>query len=169
MTQLSLDQWQKPCFGSFWKRYGAFLIDSLLANAITKILFNLSIHHLVTEEAVLNNWWYQLLKLSVFLGYFVTTMILLKGQTVGKYLLGLQVVSLKTGDLDLNTILVRELAGRTVIYFFPILSLTLIFTPQRQHLLDLLCDTVVIDLKQVTYFQAAKDKELILPKACIDH
>lgn len=163
MTQLPLSQWYKPCFGGFWKRYGAFLIDSLLIGAASKIILNLTIHRLISPEQANGNWWYELIKLALFLAYFVGTTFLMNGQTVGKFCLGLRVVNIKTGQLDRQTLLLRELAGRTVLYFTPILALILIVTPQRQHLLDILCDTAVLDLRQMAYFEKAGQTELVFP------
>lgn len=163
MAQLPLDQWYKPCFGGFWKRYVAFLIDSLLIGAASKLLLNLTVHRLVSPDLAAGNWWYELIKLGIFLAYFAGTSLLLDGQTVGKFLLGLRVVNIKTGQSDHQTLLLRELAGRTILYFAPFLALILMFTPQRQHLLDLLCDTAVLDLRQMAYFEKARQTELVLP------
>lgn len=163
MTQLTLSQWHKPCFGGFWKRYGAFLIDSLLIGAASKILLNLTVHRLVSPDLAADSWWYELIKLALFLGYFVGTSLLLEGQTVGKLLLGLKVVNITTGQADQKTLLLRELAGRTILYFAPFLALILMFTPQRQHLIDIACDTAVLDLRQMAYFEKAKETELVLP------
>lgn len=163
MIQLPLNQWHKPCFGGFWKRYAAFLIDSLLIGAASKIFLNLTIHRLVSPDQAAGNWWYELIKLALFLAYFVGTSLLLDGQTVGKLLLGLKVVNITTGQADQKTLLLRELAGRTILYFAPLLALILMFTPQRQHLIDIACDTAVLDLRQMAYFEKAKVTELVLP------
>lgn len=163
MTKLPLSEWHKPCFGGFWKRYAAFLIDSLLIGAASKIFLNLTVHRLVSPDLAVDSWWYELIKLALFLAYFVGTSLLLDGQTVGKLLLGLKVVNITTGQADQKTLLFRELAGRTVLYFAPFLALILMFTPQRQHLLDLLCDTAVLDLRQMAYFEKARQTELVLP------
>lgn len=163
MTQLPLSQWHKPCFGGFWKRYGAFLIDSLLIGAASKILLNLTVHRLVSPDLAAGSWWYELIKLALFLAYFVGTSLALDGQTVGKFLLGLKVVNITTGQMDRRILLLRELAGRTILYFAPFLALILMFTPQRQHLIDIACDTAVLDLRQMSYFEKVKETELVLP------
>lgn len=162
MTQLPLSQWYKPCFGGFWKRYAAFLIDSLIIGAASKILLNLTIHQILAADLIADSWWYKLIKLALFLAYFAGTTLILNGQTVGKLLLGLRVVNIKTGHLDRQTLLLRELAGRTILYFAPFLALVLIVTPQRQHLLDLLCDTAVLDIRQLNYFKQAQNTQLVL-------
>lgn len=168
MTKLPLSQWYKPCFGGFWKRYAAFLIDSLLIGAASKILLNLTIHRLISPDLADGHWWYELIQLAIFLAYFTGTSLLLDGQTVGKFFLGLRVINIKTGQSDRQTLLLRELAGRTILYFAPFLALILIFTPQRQHLIDIACDTAVLDLKQMDYFKKAQKTELILPEALAD-
>ncbi|MDQ0222728.1 RDD family protein [Streptococcus moroccensis] len=163
MEQLPLKKWPKQVFGGFWIRLAAFLIDSLLVNAITKILLNLSVHHFIAPTDAREQWWYSLIKLIIVLAYFSGTMLYFKGQTVGKYLLNLKVVNFKTGQSDVQTLLIRELAGRTILHFLPIVAVTLIFTRHRQHLMDMLCDTVVINLNQVDYFKKAREAQLILP------
>ncbi|MFC3928356.1 RDD family protein [Streptococcus caprae] len=163
MIHLSLQDWPKQCFGGFWIRFFAYLIDSLLIGAITKIILNLTIHHFITPTAASGHWWYELIKLALFVAYFVATMLYFKGQTVGKYLLNLKVVSVKTGDLDFQTLLIREVAGRIVLYYFPILAVTLVFTNLRQHLMDLLCDTAVVNLKQVDFVNRVHETSLIIP------
>ncbi len=163
MEQLPLKKWPKQVFGGFWIRFGAFLIDSLLVNALTKILLNLTVHYYVTPADANGQWWYTLLKLILILTYFTATMLYFNGQTVGKYLLNLKVVNFKTGQSDLKTILVRELAGRTILHFLPIIAVTLVLTRHRQHLMDILCDTVVINLKQVDYFNQAAQGHFFLP------
>ncbi|WP_303973374.1 RDD family protein [Streptococcus merionis] len=164
MEQLPLKKWPKQVFGGFWIRFSAFLIDSLLVGAITKILLNLTVHHFVAPADATGHWWYTLIKLLILLAYFTGTMVYFKGQTVGKYLLNLKVVNFKTGEADLKTLLVRELAGRTILHFLPIVAVTLVFTRHRQHLMDMLCDTVVINLKQVDYFNQAAQGHIILPE-----
>lgn len=164
MSQLPLTAWPKQYFGGFWRRYAAYLIDSLLIWAITRLLFNLTLHHWISVDLAQDLWWYKGLKLTIFLAYFAVTNYLLKGQTIGKYLLDLKVVSSQTGQFNLQTSLVREIAGRYLLYRFPLLTLVLIFTPRRQHLFDLLCDTVVVDTIQVDYYQQAQNQELLVPE-----
>lgn len=150
MNDFPLTDWPKLCFGGFWIRLGAFLIDRLLIQALTKIIFNLTIHHFISPQAGSAMWSYQALQLLVVVAYFAGTMIYLEGQTVGKCLLNLKVVSLKTDQLDRQTILVREVAGRIILHYFPIVAISLVFTPHRQHLIDLFCDTAVINQRAVT-------------------
>lgn len=163
MTQLPLDKCYKPCFAGFWKRYAAFLIDSLLIGAASKIVLNLTVHRWAAPDLVGDSWWYQLVKLAIFLAYFAGTTLALDGQTVGKFFLGLRVININTGLLDRETLLLRELAGRTALYFAPFLAIVLLFTPQRQHLLDLLCETAVVDLRQVAYFKSIQGQTVALP------
>lgn len=152
MIDLPLSSWPKPCFAGFWRRLGAYLIDWTLVRALTTILFNLTVHHLVSPGQGAGLWWYKALQVLLVLAYFTTSMLVLKGQTVGKYLLHLKVIHSTEGKLDRQSLLLRELAGRTLLYYLPILAVTLIFSRQRQHLVDLLLDTAVVDLKQVAYF-----------------
>lgn len=165
MTQVPLYAWPKGCFAGFWKRLAAFLIDSLLIRSATKIIFNLTLHHLISPDLAGDVWWYKLAKLGVFLAYFTASNYYLNGQTLGKSIMGLKVINLKTGELDSHSLLLREIAGRTVLYFFPIVAVSLIFTSQRQHLLDLLADTAVIDLRQLRYTQNLQNMELLVPES----
>lgn len=159
METLPIKKWPKQCFGGFWIRLAAFLIDSLLVHAVTKIVLNLTVHHLITPEEAIGQWWYSLLKLVLILAYFTLTTLYLKGQTVGKYLLHLKVVCFKTGKADRQTIILREVAGRTILNVIPLVAVILVVTRHRQHLVDLLCDTAVINLKQVAYYQQVQSSQ----------
>lgn len=164
MTQVPLYAWPKSCFAGFWKRLAAFLMDSLLIRAASKIIFNLTVHHLISPDLAGDVWWYRLAKLGLFLAYFTVSSYYLDGQTFGKVVMGLKVINLKTSELTCRTLLLREIAGRTILYFFPIVAVSLVFTPQRQHVLDWLADTAVIDLRQLRYTQKLQGLTLVVPE-----
>lgn len=165
MVDLHIKNWPKQCFGGFWIRFFAFIIDSILIKALSKIILNLTAHQFLAPSLAQGVWWYELLKLALFVGYFALTMYVLQGQTPGKYLLNLKVLTNEGLDLDLQTLLVREIAGRAILFYLPIVYLSLLITGQRQHFLDILCDTRVVNLKQVQALKNAQENKLIIPDA----
>lgn len=88
-----------------------------------------------------------LLSLMIYLLYFILTTKLNKGQTLGKMIFGIKVVCLNEEELTWKTVIVREGFGRYLQKVIPILYVLTIFTPYKQHFVDLLSDTSVVTLK----------------------
>lgn len=142
-------------YSGFFIRFFAFLIDSIVAEALARIvidgLFRLISPNLGTQMPML----YQGGHLLVFLLYFTIFTYLTNGQTLGKMIFGLRVVSFKEERLSLITVLIRELVGR-FIYSYSWLSLlyaAAAFTPKKQHIVDMLADTSVLTQSTVDAFQ----------------
>lgn len=133
---------RKPA--GFWVRFWAYVIDLLVIFAVTSILIKpiFALLGLETEETI---WYapYAILSALVFYGYFVL-MTKFFGQTVGKMIVGIRVVSLKTDQLSWSTLLFREWIGRfinaTILPLYWIVG----FTPLKQGVHDFIADTTVI-------------------------
>lgn len=133
---------RKPA--GFWVRFWAYVIDLLVIFAVTSILIKpiFALLGLETEETI---WYapYAILSALVFYGYFVL-MTKFFGQTVGKMIMGIRVVSLKTDQLSWSTLLFREWIGRfinaTILPLYWIVG----FTPLKQGVHDFIADTTVI-------------------------
>lgn len=133
---------RKPA--GFWVRFWAYVIDLLVVFAVTSILIKpiFALLGLETEETI---WYapYAILSALVFYGYFVL-MTKFFGQTVGKMIMGIRVVSLKTDQLSWSTLLFREWIGRfinaTILPLYWIVG----FTPLKQGVHDFIADTTVI-------------------------
>lgn len=132
---------EKPSFAyaGFFIRLVAFTIDMVVVYALkrivtsfvnTAIAFNLHVDVLI----------YWILTLA----YFTLTTYFNKGQTLGKMITNIRVVSIDGSDLDFLQIVSRETFGRYVQNKFMFLYLIVGFAPMKQSLMDILSDTVVV-------------------------
>lgn len=129
-------------YASFGLRAFAFIVDMLVIGAINKILINIVGDNLDYEIYVLKM--AEIFRWIVTILYFVIISLVTKGQTLGKMIAGLRVVSLTSDKLDLGQILIRETAGRIIQNTIMILYLLPIFTPKNQSLIDFFVDTAVV-------------------------
>lgn len=143
-----LDDLPKGAYAGFWIRTSAYLIDLIFVSLFTALIFNLTIYR-IWGRGIEDLWLVGLLELVIFVAYFALSNYSFSGQSFGKMLLGIRTIRADGQALDKNTLLVRELAGRVIIKIVPILAVFLIFDKQRRHLIDVLCNTVVINEKQL--------------------
>lgn len=64
---------------------------------------------------------------------------------------GIRVISLEKENLGFFQVLVREVFGRYIQTKILILYVIIAFTPNKQSLVDMLCDTVVVKNDVVKY------------------
>lgn len=135
-------------YGGFWIRLLAFLIDLIMVyalrslitgvlNAVTSGVYStlpVSITYLVDQFALI--------------AYFTLSTFWTNGQTLGKGLLGLQVVANRKHKLSFVTCLVREGLGKVILTTIPILGIMVVFSNKRQNFMDYFTDTNVISLGQ---------------------
>lgn len=129
-------------YASFGLRAFAFIVDMLVIGAINKILINIVGTNLDYEIYGLKM--AEIFRWIVTILYFVVISFVTKGQTLGKMIAGIRVVSLTSDKLDLVQILIRETAGRLIQNTIMILYLLPIFTPKNQSLIDFFVDTAVV-------------------------
>lgn len=129
-------------YASFGLRAFAFIVDMLVIGALNKILINIVGDNLDYEIYGLKM--AEIFRWIVTILYFVIISLVTKGQTLGKMIVGIRVVSLISDKLDLGQILVREIAGRIIQNTIMILYLLPIFTPKNQSLIDFFVDTAVV-------------------------
>ena len=131
-------------YAGFWLRLFAFLVDSLviwsLNQLIVKTLF-LVLRYPLNEEPFSA---FSLSKLAVYLLYFIVVTKWTNGQTVGKIIFGIRVISFKEEKLSWGTVLIREGFGRYILKTFPFIYLMVLFTQEKQHLADFFSDTSVV-------------------------
>ncbi|WP_044565063.1 RDD family protein [Anaerococcus provencensis] len=144
-------------YAGFFIRLVAFTIDMVVVYALkrivtsfvdpnTAIAFNLHVDVLI----------YWILTLA----YFTLTTYFNKGQTLGKMITNIRVVSIDGSDLDFLQIVSRETFGRYVQNKFMFLYLIVGFAPMKQSLMDILSDTVVVRENVSLYF-ANEDLEIV--------
>ncbi len=129
----------------FWIRFFAYSVDVLLIWAVCKLLIVGSVFRLIGVDHPMF-WIFSLKALAgslLFYAYFVL-MTKWMGQTLGKMIFGLRVVSDKQEHLTWTTVLIREWIGRYISVTIKLLYLVVAFTPKHQAIHDLLADTRVV-------------------------
>ena len=128
----------------FWVRFWAYLIDLLIIASATSILVK-PIFLLIGVDTAETVWYapYAIISAVLFYAYFVL-MTKFFGQTVGKMILGLRVVSLKEDHLSWGTLLFREWIGRFISVTILPLYWIVGFTKLKQGVHDFIADTTVI-------------------------
>ncbi|EPH79675.1 MULTISPECIES: RDD family protein [Enterococcus] len=135
-------------YAGFWSRFFAFFIDYLCINILTSATIGLvyKLIGLKADSSIITI--YGFFSLVIYLGYFVLLTKLNDGQTIGKMIFGLKVVSFQEDALSWQTVLIRELFCRFILknIFFSIGYLITIFTPKKQHIGDYFSNTSVVKL-----------------------
>lgn len=135
-------------YGGFWIRLVAFLIDLLMVYALRLLVTG--VLNAVTQGAysTLPTAVTFLVDQFVLIAYFTLSTFFTNGQTIGKGLLGLQVVTNKQYKLSFMTCLLREGLGKVILTTIPFLGLMVVFSYKRQNFMDYFTDTNVISLGQ---------------------
>lgn len=131
-------------FAGFWVRLIAYAIDGIVLWGIKRILVNplSALFSFPIEKHFPSA--YSVLALIVTLAYFVLMTLFCDGQTLGKMIMGVRVVSLKDEKLDWKDVLVREGAMRAVQILIWPLYLMIPFTDRHRSVADLFADTGVV-------------------------
>ncbi|MEW9500678.1 RDD family protein [Jeotgalibacillus marinus] len=141
-----------PHYGGFWMRVWAYLFDVLVIAAINGLL----VYPVFRIIGIANDGgMFSVVNIVTTITYFAYFVLMTKflGQTLGKMIFGLKVITLKREDLGWSTVVFRELIGRyihtaLVILTFP-LYLVVAFTPKKQGIHDFIADTTVIHERTV--------------------
>lgn len=142
-------------YAGFFIRLVAFAIDMLVVYGLKRIILSF-----VNTELAFNLQVEVLVYWIITLAYFTLTTYFNKGQTLGKMISNIRVVSLDGSDLDFLQIVSRETFGRYIQNKFMFLYLIVGFAPMKQSLMDILSDTVVVRENVSLYF-TGKDLEII--------
>lgn len=128
----------------FWMRFWAYLVDLMVIGSVDRLLVK-SLFRLLGISMDKTGMFSPLAIATavVFYLYFVL-MTKLTGQTIGKMIFGLKVISLKETKRTWGTILIRELIGRYISTTVWILYVIVAFTPKKQGLHDMFADTTVV-------------------------
>lgn len=133
---------RKPA--GFWIRFCAYLIDLLVISALTSILLK-PVFALIGVNTGSVPWYapFAILSAILFYAYFVL-MTKFFGQTIGKMIFAIRVVSLKKDTLDWSTLLFREWIGRFISATILPLYFIVGFTSLKQGVHDFFADTTVV-------------------------
>ena len=129
-------------YASFGLRVFAFIVDMLVIGAIYRMIsafLNLDLKSSLYGFALTD-----IIRWGVTLLYFTIFSLITKGQSLGKMIAGIRVVSLTSDKLDLGQVLIREIAGRFIQNTFMLIYILPIFTPKKQGLIDFFVDTAVV-------------------------
>lgn len=129
-------------YSSFSLRFLAYLIDMMVISAIFSI--GKFIFPIDPEAKVLGLVLADVIYTIVSLAYFTILSLITRGQSLGKIITGLRVVSVGGGNLSTSQILIREIAGRYIQNKFIFLYALALVTPKKQSFIDLFTDTSVV-------------------------
>lgn len=158
MSELKLRDYKDlPSFAyaGFFIRLVAFAIDMLVVYGLKRIIISF-----VNIELAFNLQVEVIVYWTITLAYFTLTTYFNKGQTLGKMITNIRVVSIDGSDLDFLQIVSRETFGRYIQNKFMFLYLIVGFAPMKQSLMDILSDTVVVRENVSLYFNE-KDLEIV--------
>ncbi len=147
-------------YARFMSRVWAFIIDMLTINGIFKIIILplTVLFGLGKSSSFLSL--YNLIKILVSLSYFFLLTAFNEGQTLGKMVLGIRVVSEDSEDLDLVDVFYREVLGRFVMMRFMVLYIVALFTDKKQQLADIFAGTLVVNVNSLNgYYNLQKEIE----------
>ncbi|MFJ8089044.1 RDD family protein [Lysinibacillus sp. NPDC095746] len=131
----------------FWIRFWAFLLDGFVITAIGGILVN-PIFYLMDWSLSETVWYAPISIISAILYYsYFVLMTKFFGQTLGKMIFGLRVISLKHDKLTWSDVLFRDWIGRIINSIFMPLYILVGILPNNQGLHDFFADTTVVHEK----------------------
>lgn len=146
-------------YTGFWFRFFAFLVDLLVISSINRLIVQplfLLLRHPLNDDAFSA---FSLSKLVIYLLYFVLATKLTNGQTIGKIIFGIRVVSFKEEKLSWATVIIRECFSRYILKTFPFIYLMVLFTQEKQHLGDFFSDTSVVSENLIRANQMSFEKQ----------
>ncbi len=129
----------KYAYSSFGLRFLAYIIDMMVVSAIFTI-----VKSFFPDEGSFGLEFFARLNSIISIGYFTITSLITGGQSLGKIITGIRVVSIDGDKLSTSQILIREIAGRYMQNKFMVLYLFALFTPKKQSFIDLFVDTAVV-------------------------
>lgn len=130
-------------YGSFSQRFFAYVIDILLINAVSSLFFTIARSFGLYDRSGSFSL-YKIIGLLIYLAYFTLMTKWTEGQTIGKMIFGLRVLSLHNEELTWGDVFTREFIGRYIQKTIKILYLLVFVTKRRETMADLFTDTVVV-------------------------
>ncbi len=150
----SINRFPYYFFAGFWVRFAAFLVDLICIGSITRLTLGIAVNlrWLQVSDSYLSI--YGSLSLIAYLAYFILLTKWNHGQTIGKMIFGIRVISFDEEELSWSTVLVREGACRFILRF-PLLFigyLPVIFSKKKQHIGDYFSNTSVVTINMIKAF-----------------
>ncbi|MFK2824677.1 RDD family protein [Bacillus sp. B190/17] len=131
-------------YAGFWMRFWAYLLDLIVIGSISRLFVYPLFRSLGIDTA--SGELFSAINMATVAVFYLYFMLMTKkwGQTVGKMVFGLKVISLKSSALSWKTILFREWIGRYISATIPFLYVLVAFLSKKQGLHDYFADTTVI-------------------------
>jgi uncharacterized RDD family membrane protein YckC len=131
-------------YAGFWMRFWAYIIDLIVIGSIDRILIKPIFNALDISPYALPN--FSPITIATAITFYLYFVLMTKffGQTLGKMVLGVRVISTKQSELTWGTVLFREFIGRFISKTTIIGYLLVGFLPKKQGLHDLFSDTTVL-------------------------
>lgn len=138
----------KFIYAGFFVRLVAFAIDMIVVSSINGLIqtfmpLEMDIYGTITLASIIQ--WLLTLAYFTLMTYFTN------GQTLGKMITNIRVMSMDGARLSLGQVVSRETFGRYVQNKIMPLYLFVGFAPKHQSLMDMLCDTVVVKIEPYSY------------------
>ncbi|MBP2001133.1 putative RDD family membrane protein YckC [Paenibacillus shirakamiensis] len=127
-------------YAGFWKRFMAYLIDSVIINLPFFLLF------LITSDGSIENTSYKFSSTVIFFIYMILMESSSMQATLGKKIMGIQVVDLQGNRISIGRATVRRFSTILSGLLFSIGYMMAGWTRQKQALHDLIASTLVINV-----------------------
>lgn len=155
-------EYPKFLFAGFGSRFVAFIIDVFVISSISSIILVPMSNIFGIHKATAFFSIYNLINLIIYLGYFFLLTLLNEGQTLGKMIMGIKVVSLEDEDLKVETVFYREIIGRFILKKLKIFYFMILFNRDKQQLADFFAGTSVVNTEYFfEYMQLKQEAELV--------
>ncbi|MBO1001431.1 RDD family protein [Pseudogracilibacillus auburnensis] len=136
-------------YAGFWMRFWAYLIDVIIVFSLNGLL--------LSPLAFINNGYpieLSLWTVNGILGaivYYIYFLLMTKyfGQTIGKMILGIRVISESSDSLSWNDLVFREVVGRfiyNIMFILKLLYLVVAFSNEKKGLHDMIGNTRVVHI-----------------------
>lgn len=138
-------------YAGFWIRLVAFVFDMIVVNSLSTIVgkfleTDLELGFGISLGTVI--YW------LITFAYFTLTTYFTNGQTLGKMIMNIRVISTDGNRLNLWQVVSRETFGRYIQNKFKVLYLIIGLTPSKQSIIDMLADTEVVKIDQYEYVKS---------------
>lgn len=137
-------------YAGFWMRLWAYLIDAIVIFSISGILTSiLSLLDSFSNFSLFGVWTAKAIVTGIIYYSYFLIMTKNTGQTLGKMIFNLKVVSETTEEVSWLDLFFREVVGRFIyntIFILKLVYLVVAFTPKKQGIHDMIGKTFVIHL-----------------------
>ena len=130
---------------SFPRRIWAYIFDAIFLTVLSMPIWIVVISEILNGREIFISWRLLLLQNVLILAY-VIGFLMWDGATPGKWLMGLRVVDVNSGDsLSFFQAFVRAIGGRLNFFFVFLPQAVSFFRKDRRQLFDLLAETIVVE------------------------